>query len=80
MVIQRVPQLTDRMTQRFIAAVAIAPDFVEQFLPGIQLTRPAGQMQQHFRCLGWQMPGGTLACHPPFERFDQHITQIKSVQ
>ena len=32
MVIQRVPQLADGMAQRLIAAVAVAPNTVEQFL------------------------------------------------
>ena len=79
MVVQRVADLADRVTQCFLAAMAGSPDLVDERLPGDQCARAGGKAKQYFHRFWRQMYLFRSTGHQSLNGVDEQISQIKSL-
>ena len=79
-VVQRVTNLADGVTQGLLAALAGPPSCFEQSFPGDELAGRFGEAQEDFDGLGREMRGAGSPRDLAVERVDAVIPQIKALK
>jgi hypothetical protein len=80
MIVERMANLADRVTERYLADVVFAPHLIEKEFAGYEFARGRGQTQQHFHRFGWQVLGPCSTGHESLQGLYEQISKVKPLQ
>ena len=79
MVVERMTDLADSVTQRLLRPAPLAPDRFQQVPASYQLTGRAGQAKQYLNRFWREMTGPGRAADLALERLNEKLAQIEAV-